>query len=167
MKKKVLSKDELGFTSEDYERMQALKDMEGMQGDTLLDGFDVTEELLAAMNAGDRLAIDIFFIVNEQRIRRLATRFLQKNGYWVSSYVGAPLLTVDDCYNQAYLDARRGFLHFEYKPRYLSGLLCHSFYYAPVGGFGDEDGRYRYQPRKRFITRVEVIQNGGKHVSTF
>ncbi len=159
-------KDELGFTSEDYEHMQAITARDGIQGDTLLDGWDITEEQVAAINTGDRFAIDMFFYVNEQRMRRLAAYFLRTHGYVVSPMF-SPMLTVDDCVNQAYVDMRRGFLYFEYKPKYISGLLCHSFYYAPVGGFGDEDGRYHYSPRRRVAARVEDIHNGVSHVSTF
>ncbi|MDE7159063.1 MAG: hypothetical protein K2N74_05755, partial [Clostridiales bacterium] len=134
-------RDELGFTPEDYENMQELHDHKGVQGDTLLDGYDVTKEQIQAINEKDRFAIDMFFYVNEKRIRNLAYKFLRDHGYIVSPQF-APLLTIDDCVNQAYLDMRRGFLRFEYKEKYISALLCHSFYYALVGGFGDEDGAY-------------------------
>lgn len=159
-------RDELGFTPQDYEDMQDLKARGDLRGDTLCGRWDITREQVEAINEGDRFAVDMFFYVNEKLIRRLARTFLHNFRFSHGKY--AYLLTVDDCFNQAYIDMRRGFLHFELDERCIVGLLCHSFRYASVGGFGDEDGVFYY--RKRHKAQGDCViakQNGVEHVSTF
>ena len=141
-------RDNLGFTFDDYWEMFQQQAAKGLQGDTLLDGYDITPEQVQAINEGDKFAIDMFFCINDQRIRRLAYYFIKKMGLTVAKQF-KPMITVDDLVNQAYLDTRRGFLHFEYKTKIISRLLCHSFYYEPVGGFGEEDGEYKVKNRWR------------------
>lgn len=155
-----LPRDELGFTVQDYEAMQAVKALEGIQGDTLCGRWDITQEQVAAINEGDRFAVDMFFYVNEKFIRRLAGTFLHKfRGF--SHGVYAYLLTVDDCFNQAYIDMRRGFLHFELDDKCIAGVLCHSFRYAGVGGFGDEDGVFHYRRKGRKGQRFNNTKERG------
>ncbi len=111
-----------------------------------LDGWILSPKQCALITLGDREAVDKFFEQNERRLLRLIRSFRRRHNY-LTGYNYEPFLSDEDCYNQAYLDMRRGFLYFEMNPRIISRLLCHSFTYAPVGGFGDEDGRYRYRPR--------------------
>lgn len=77
---KQQTRDELGFTFDDYEHMHEMQAYKGLQGDTLLDGYDVTKEQIQAINERDRFAIDMFFYVNEKRIRRLASIFCGNTG---------------------------------------------------------------------------------------
>lgn len=111
-----------------------------------LDGWKISPMQCALISRGDREAVDKFFEQNEERLRRSIFCFLRANRY-LPDFLHASWLSLEDCYNQAYLDMRQGYLFFEMKPRYISKLLWHSFRYAPVGGFGDEDGQYRYRPR--------------------
>lgn len=112
-----------------------------------IDGYKITAEQCRAINFGERWAVDKFFEENNLRLRRLARKFLQNVGvpiFWdnkLNCWQPA-VLEVGDCLNQLYVDMRRGFLVFALVPKIISRVICHSFRYAGVGGFGDEDGVY-------------------------
>lgn len=112
-----------------------------------IDGFKITAEQCNAINAGEREAIDKFFKDNDKRLKRLAAKYLRNMGlslYWDKKFncYNPTVVEIDDCINQLYLDMRRGFLVFALVPRAIARVICHSFRYAGVGGFGDEDGAY-------------------------
>ena len=114
-----------------------------------IDGFKVTAEQVRAINAGEREAIDKFFAENDQRLKRLAKVFLRRSGVpllWdkKSNDWRPAIVEINDCLNQLYVDMRRGFLLFALVPTMFARVICHSFRYAGVGGFGDEDGAYIY-----------------------
>ena len=112
-----------------------------------IDGFKITAEQCSAINAGDREAIDKFFTENDQRLKRLAKVFLRRSGVpllWdkkLNCWQPA-IVEISDCLNQLYVDMRQGYLVFALVPKVLARVICHSFRYAGVGGFGDEDGAY-------------------------
>lgn len=112
-----------------------------------LDGFKITAEQCSGINRGERAAVDKFFEDNAVRLKRLAKEFLRRNGVplrrdrknncWLPA-----ILEIDDCLNQLYIDMRQGYLIFALVPKIIARVICHSFRYAGVGGFGDEDGAY-------------------------
>ena len=112
-----------------------------------LDGFKITAAQCSAINAGDREAVDKFFAENAKRLKLLARTFLYRLGIrskWDSlrhkRFI--PYIEVEDCLNQLYVDMRRGFVVFALVPHMLPRVICHSFRYCEVGGFGEEDGVY-------------------------
>lgn len=118
-----------------------------------LDGFKITAEQCRAINAGEREAVDKFFMENERRLHLLAKCFLRRCGmpiYWDKKLNcwQPTIVEISDCINQLYVDMRRGFLVFALVPHILPRIICHSFRYAGVGGFGDEDGVYIHKDFK-------------------
>lgn len=112
-----------------------------------IDGFKITVEQCAKINAGDREAVDKFFQENGLRLRRLARVFLFRIGLppkWdrKNSRYEPGIIELGDCLNQLYVDMRQGLLKFVLKKGVLASVICHSFRYCGVGGFGDEDGIY-------------------------
>jgi hypothetical protein len=120
---------------------------------TEIDGFKITAEQCNKINACDREAIEKFIDENAKRLSRLARAVLRRQGIsvlWNTSLhrYDPSIVEVGDCINQLYLDLRRGFLVFRLEPHALARIIAHSFSYAGVGGFGDEDGVYLYKPKR-------------------
>ncbi len=112
-----------------------------------IDGFKVTAEQCRAMNAGEREAVDKFFAENERRLKRLAKCFLRRVGLplrWDKKYYcwQPAIIEIEDCLHQLYVDMRSGYLVFAMVPKIFARVICHSYRYAGVGGFGEEDGVY-------------------------
>lgn len=55
------------------------------------------------------------------------------------------LIEVSDLLNSLYADYLGGYIVFKLEPRYIAGVLCHSFRYAAVGGL---EGVQEYKPRR-------------------
>lgn len=112
-----------------------------------IDGFKITAEQCRKINTGDRAAVEKFFAENDRRLKSLAKTFLRNEGIplrWdkqLNRWYPA-IVELNDCLNQLYVDMRRGYLVFALVPGVIARVICHSFRYAGVGGFGDEDGAY-------------------------
>lgn len=112
-----------------------------------LDGFKITAEQCSRINRGERAAVDKFFEDNATRLKRLAKAFLLRTGMplrWDNAMNcwQPAILEIGDCLNQLYIDMRQGYLVFALVPKIIARVICHSFRYAGVGGFGPEDGAY-------------------------
>lgn len=56
------------------------------------------------------------------------------------------VIEVSDLLNSLYADYLDGYIIFKYIPSYISGVICHAYRYAPVGGLRDVA---EYRPRSK------------------
>lgn len=93
----------------------------------------VTPEQVARINAGDREALDEFYLdpANNDRIRYCAYGFLRHNGYILS------VASWEDLVQQVYCDLRTGFIKLRPYDRAIGKAIYRSFQFAPVGGLDE------------------------------
>lgn len=106
-------------------------------------GWTASPRQILLMRIGDRAAVDKFFNDNYLLLQRAAYCYYYKK----SDKRQRELLDINDLINQVYIDMRSGYLLVELE--YMWKYIFHSFYYALVGGFGNEKGAYTYRPRKK------------------
>lgn len=144
--------------------------MEGM-----FDGWKITEEQKRLINRRDRsaesrAAFDRFFHENFERLYRLARTALrymfhnEQNTYQKTHtaygkgdgdkriFCALPATTERNCVeesdllNSLYADYLGGYIVLKLEPRYIAGVIFHSFRYAVVGGL---EGVAEYKPRRK------------------
>lgn len=137
------------------------------------DGWKITEEQMQLINRRDgseesKAAFEQFFNDNFKRIfflaRKTATQFFRcfdiRYKKIFSSYgqiktneeihCGRIVVTeknvieIEDLLNSLYTDWLSGYIEFKMKPKYIAGVISHSFRYAPVGGLeGCKEYKFR------------------------
>lgn len=131
--------DELGFTPSDYYDMQQLLDKNGKLNDTLLNGWDITQEQIKLINCDSHplhsAAVIAFYDVNYERLYKMARGALASVRF--SALIS--VISYEDLLQQLFCDLLGGWLKLPHDTKLISAAIYHCFRFAAVGGLEGVD----------------------------
>lgn len=90
--------------------------------------------------------LNAFYEKNERKYEKKEyNEFARKVLCSSNAVTSENIIETADLLNSLYMDYLSGYIVFKFEPRYIAGIICHSFRYAIVGGM---EGVHEYKPRR-------------------